>query len=394
MDRVFEVKDLTGYISRLLSEDILLSDLKVSGEISNFTHHSSGHMYFSLKDDKSKIKCIMFKGYNQKLDFKPENGMEVIVSGNISVYEREGQYQLYVKSMEVSGMGDLYIEYEKLKSKLEEEGFFDQAYKKDIPAYPRKIGIVTSATGAAIRDILNVLNRRYPIAKIYIYPSLVQGKEASDEIIKGLITLDNYNLDTIILARGGGSLEDLFCFNDEDLAKVIFALKTPIISGIGHEIDFTIADFVADLRAPTPSSAAELASPDIRELKDNVNEIFQDIYSNILDNLYDEEKNLLSYKKDINHYSPQKMIYDSYQTLDYKWHKIIKNNRLDLEKARLDLLSQRIDSVNPLTILNRGYSILLKENDIIYSKKDINEEDIYNLKLKDGEVNFKFNILD
>ena len=226
MNKVFKLSELTNYISRLISEDVFLSNLKVSGEISNFNHHSSGHMYFTLKDEHSKVRCIMFKSYNEKLDITLKDGMEVILKGNISVYEREGQYQLYVKSVEIAGMGNLFLEYERLKKELGEVGLFDPVYKKEIPKYPNRIGIVTSATGAALQDMLNVIKRRYPISKVYIYPTLVQGQEASKEIIKGLICLDNYNLDTIILGRGGGAIEDLFAFNDEDLAKIIFAMKT------------------------------------------------------------------------------------------------------------------------------------------------------------------------
>lgn len=393
MDKVFEVQELTNYIGRLLSEDIFLSRLKVAGEVSNFNHHSSGHMYFTLKDDRSKLKCIMFKGYNQKLDFDLENGMDVVLEGSISVYEREGQYQIYVKSIELAGMGELYLEYERLKKQLEEEGLFDLAYKKTIPQYPRRIGLVTSATGAAIQDILNVMGRRYPLAEVFICPSLVQGKEASEEIISALITLDNYDLDTIILARGGGAIEDLFVFNDEDLARIIFALKTPIITGIGHEIDFTIADFVADLRAPTPSAAAELATPDADILADKLDEKFNSILSLTRKKLDDSRQTLLGFTKDINYYNPQLMVNESYQNLDFKLDRLIRDYRLEEEKSRLDLLGQRIASIDPRTILNRGYSILIEDQIIVDSLDKVNEESTYKLKLRDGEVEFKFNIL-
>lgn len=391
MTRTFEVAELNKYISRLLSEDIILSNIKVSGEISNFNHHSSGHMYFSLKDNNSKIKAIMFKTYNEKMDLELYDGLEVVVEGYIDVYERDGQYQLYVKNVELSGIGELYLKYEKLKKQLEEEGLFDSFYKKKIPKYPNNIGIITSSTGAAVQDILNVLNRRYPIAKKYIYPTLVQGKDASREIIKALIIMDNYNLDTIILARGGGAIEDLFAFNDEDMARIIFAMKTPIITGIGHEIDFTIADFVSDLRAPTPSAAAEIATPDIESLKNTLNENIGEIISITKDKIKSENKNTDRVKRELDFLNPQSIVNDSYQSLDYLMDRIIRNNRIKDEYNRLAILEQKILSLDSNKALERGYSILLnEERKIVKSVTEIDEKNEYYLKLNDGEVDFKF----
>lgn len=393
MTRVFEVGELNKYISRLLSEDIFLSNIKVTGEISNFNHHTSGHMYFSLKDEDSKIKSIMFKTYNQNIDIELMDGLEVVIEGYIGVYEREGQYQLYATSIELAGIGELYLKYEELKKKLEEEGLFDSIYKKEIPKYPNKIGIITSATGAAIQDILNVIKRRYPIAKTYIYPTLVQGKEASQEIIKGLIYMDNYNLDTLILARGGGAMEDLFAFNDEELARIIFAIRTPIITGIGHEIDFTIADFVSDLRAPTPSAAAEIATPDMENLEEDLEENFNEINIIINDKIRTEADKVDRIKKELDFYNPQSIVNDNYQNLDYKIDILKRNSRIKDEYNRLNILEHRINNLDSNLLLNRGYSILMDKNrNIIKSKDKINEKESYIIKLQDGETGFQFNI--
>ena len=273
-----KVSEVNGYIKRIIAGDIVLSNLQVEGEISNFKHHYSGHMYFSLKDDKSKIKCVMFKSDNENIGIKLEEGTKVTASGYVSVFDREGDYQIYIRNIETRGTGDLYKAYENLKNKLQKEGLFDEKNKKEIPFLPKKIGIVTSGTGAAIKDIVSIIRRRYPPCNLLIYPTLVQGINAPKELINGLNYLDNLeDVDLIIAGRGGGSIEELFAFNDEDLARTIYNLKKPIISAVGHESDYTIADFVADLRAPTPSAAAELAVPDMSFLYDNLNSKYRSL---------------------------------------------------------------------------------------------------------------------
>lgn len=391
MSRIFKIEELNKYINRLLSEDVFLSNIKVSGEISNFTHHSSGHMYFSIKDKKSKLKCIMFKSRNKDLDLELSDGLEIIATGNIEVYEPEGVYQLYVKNIEIEGAGDLFLQFTELKKKLDEAGLFDSIYKKEIPKYPNRIGIITSTTGAAIQDILNVIKRRYPIASIYIYPSLVQGKEAVEDVKKGLILLDNYNLDTIILARGGGAIEDLHVFNDEEMAKIIFAMNTPIITGIGHEIDFTIADFVSDLRAPTPSAAAELATPDINNLKLDLNNNIAEIISNVDYKMRNLNRDLDIIYKDIKFNSPQNLVNNYYQDLDYKYDRLKNITRLKDERNKIDILAHRLNSLDPNAALNKGYSILMDENRKIVKEIDkINDNELYTIKLRDGEIVFNF----
>ncbi|MBQ7792005.1 MAG: exodeoxyribonuclease VII large subunit, partial [Clostridia bacterium] len=263
---VLTITELNLYIKGLIEGDRILSGVTVKGEISNFKHHSSGHMYLSLKDDGGVIRAVMFRYSAQKLRFRPENGMQVVVSGKVSVYERDGQYQIYIEEMMPDGVGALYVAYEQLKAQLEAEGLFSPEYKKPIPRYPETVGIVTSPTGAAIRDILNILKRRFPYTRVYLYPALVQGEGAAESIVKGLRFFDG-KVDTVITGRGGGSIEDLWAFNEEMVARQIFAMKTPVISAVGHETDFTIADFVADRRVPTPSAAAEISVPSAAELQ-------------------------------------------------------------------------------------------------------------------------------
>ena len=268
MPRELSVSELNAYVKRLFDNDRALNAISVRGEISNFTYHRTGHLYFTLKDEDSQIRAVMFRSSASTLKFMPENGMKVIIRGSINVYTQTGSYQIYVNSMQPDGIGALYVAYEQLKSKLESEGLFSDEYKKQIPEYPKKIGVITSPTGAAVRDIINVTGRRFPLAQIYLYPSLVQGDGAEDNLIKALDYFESSGLvDLVIIGRGGGSIEDLWAFNGEKLARRIFECKTPIISAVGHETDFTICDFVADLRAPTPSAAAEIAVPDSRELR-------------------------------------------------------------------------------------------------------------------------------
>ena len=335
----------------------------------------------------------MFKGYNENLDIELKDGMKVILNGNISVYEREGQYQMYVKEIDIEGQGELYQKYEELKNKLSEEGLFNSDYKKSIPSYPNKIGIVTSSTGAALQDMLNVIKRRYPSLDIYLYSSLVQGDKAAEEMIKGLIALDSLELDTLILARGGGSIEDLFAFNDEELARVIFALKTPIITGIGHEIDFTIADFVGDLRAPTPSVAAELATPNSRVLREELGRVVEEIYLSLDEKLRASRQELNNIRKGLRYLNPRTKVSENYLDLDLTYNRLVKLKRLDNERQRLNILFEKMKSLDIESNLDKGYSILLEGNSLITRVSEINEDSIYNIKLKDGSIDFKFDIV-
>src|SRR5699024_9558230 len=337
-EKPLKVSELNQYIKRVFASDFILSNVSVEGEISNYNHHYSGHRYFSLKDEKGKLKCVLFKNNSKCLDLDLKDGMKVIVSGYVSIYERNGNYQLYVKSIKKSGLGDLYIAYEKLKKKLNNEGMFNDDEKKEIPFYPKTIGVVTSLTGAAIKDIITVLRRRNPGINIIIYPSLVQGKEAPKSICEGLKYLDNReDIDLIITGRGGGSIEELFAFNDEEVARTIFNMKTPVISAVGHETDFTIADFVSDLRAPTPSAAAELAVPKVENLKENVDNIYDKLLHEFL-NIKDFKQNYLTIlKKDLEHNNPMSKLNESRQALDYLFKELNYNMNIQIETHKNNL---------------------------------------------------------
>ncbi len=393
-----KVSEVNGYIKRIISGDIILSNLQVEGEISNFKHHYSGHMYFSLKDEKSKIKCVMFKNDNENLRIKLDDGIKVTVTGYISVYDREGDYQLYVRKIEEKGLGDLYRAYERLKSKLEKEGLFDKSNKKEIPSMPKKIGVVTSSTGAAIRDIVSIIKRRYPPTNILIYPALVQGPDAPKEICKGLRYLDNLSdIDLIITGRGGGSIEELFAFNDEELARTIYNLKTPVISAVGHETDFTIADFVADLRAPTPSAAAELAVPDICYLVDKLNSkrsMLLNLYSKKIHSIKNSLKVIessLNYNNPIHNVILKKQEMDGiFKDLNYLIDKKISN-----EFKKLVVIENKLINLNPNIHLEKGYGILYDENGVIIKSIDdltINQE--INIMLKDGKIRTKITYIE
>ncbi|NMB07922.1 MAG: exodeoxyribonuclease VII large subunit [Tissierellia bacterium] len=388
-----KVSEVNNYIKKIFAGDWLLSDIKVEGEISNFKHHYSGHMYFSLKDERGKLKCVMFKSDNRSVNFELEDGLKVVITGYISVYEREGDYQLYAKKIEKSGVGDLFQAFEELKNKLEKEGLFDISIKKEIPPMPKKIGVVTSSTGAAIRDIINVIKRRFPIADILIYPVLVQGVQAPKEISEGLIYLDNReDIDVIITGRGGGSIEELFAFNDELVARTIYNMNTPVVSAVGHETDFTIADFVADLRAPTPSAAAELITPELNKLKEDLYNKFIQLnryYHYILES---QNKNLEYIKKDLNYYNPVNQILDKYQILDNLFRNLIMLMETNIEKNKnkIENLYSKIDYLNPSSSLERGYTIVLDENGkLVPSLKELSVDDTLNLIFKDGMVNIK-----
>lgn len=355
---VLTITELNLYIKGLIERDGVLQNVTVKGEISNFKHHSSGHLYLSLKDDGGVIRAVMFRFAAQKLRFRPENGMQVVVSGKISVYERDGQYQIYIDEMMPDGVGALYVAYEQLKAQLEQEGLFSQQYKKTIPKYPETIGIVTSPTGAAIRDILNILKRRFPYTKVYLYPALVQGEGAKESIVRGLRFFDG-KVDTVITGRGGGSIEDLWAFNEEAVARQIFAMKTPVISAVGHETDFTIADFVADKRVPTPSAAAEISVPSGVELQKFLKMVDGRLYTALFGQLERAQKNLQVLlekevlKNPLAVYNIKRMQIDALATqLENSYTKTMHGAKEQFVKhvAKLDALS-------PLKILKRGYSV-------------------------------------
>lgn len=386
------VSDLNLYIKEKIAGDEALNAVVVKGEISNFKAHYTGHFYFTLKDDKSLIKCIMFKSYAERINFKPKDGMKVIVFGGVSVFERDGIYQIYAKAMMEQGVGDLYAAYEKLKEDLAKEGLFDESHKKKIPLKPKIIGVLSSQTGAVIRDIINVSTRRNPNCYIRLLPVPVQGPGAAKEIVKGIETMNEKKLaDVIILARGGGSLEDLWPFNEESVARAIYNSEIPIISAVGHETDFTIADFVSDLRAPTPSAAAELANPDIYELKNKINALNERARLSLkkkLEFLKMKYQNLMSSKVFTD---PVQNMQNNYLKLD-GFIKQMENAMIlkqkEAEKSFQNMVS-KLDALSPLKTMVRGFSIVEKDGKIIKSSKDLKENDEITIKLIDGSRNAK-----
>lgn len=385
------VSELNKYVKDKISNDEYLNNVLVKGEISNFKHHYTGHFYFTLKDEKSLIKCVMFKTYAEKMKFEPRDGMTVVIFGTVSVFERDGVYQIYCKSMQEDGIGNLYLAYEELKEKLEKQGYFDVSHKKKIPFMPRIIGVLTSNTGAVIKDIINVSTRRNPNVYIRLLPVPVQGKDAAPKIAKAIEIMNDKKLaDVIILARGGGSLEDLWPFNEEIVAHAIYDSSIPIISAVGHETDFTIADFVADLRAPTPSAAAELAVADVDDLKYTLK-----IYDRRLKMaLKRKTENMrLRFEKCMNsrvYKEPLQKINENYLLID-KYVKLLENlETKKIKDCKLEFTKKavKLDSLSPLKTLSRGYSLVsLKDNKkIIKSTKDVKTGDELEIRLNDGIV--------
>lgn len=387
------VTELTRYIRELFEIDYRLQDVEVTGEISNFTRARSGHLYFTLKDESAQLKCVMWRSAAENLLFRPEDGDAVVAYGRISVYEAGGVYQLYADRLEPVGRGDLALAFEQLKAKLAAEGLFAAEHKKPLPRFPRKIGIVTSADAAALRDILNVLRRRYPLASVLIAPTLVQGKDAPPQIIRALQWLDGRNdIDLIILARGGGSLEDLWAFNDEQLARAIFAARHPIISGVGHEVDFTIADFVADVRAPTPSAAAELAVPDISELKPVLSGVQTALTAEMEARLQQARWQVQSLARNLAHLSPRGQLDNARQRTDHLLDRLDNAMHIRLERAvnRLELVQARLAGVSPLATLSRGYAIVRHpDGRIVRSVQEAAPGDDLSVQLADGKIGVK-----
>lgn len=390
-DKYVTISRINNYLKAYFDNNPHLQHVYLKGEISNFKNHSRGHLYFTLKDEQSRLSAVMFQTNALKLNFEPEDGMNVLVEGRISCYPAQGSYQIYVEKMEVDGVGNLYIEFEKLKKKLAAEGLFDPKFKKQIPKYPARIGVITAPTGAAIKDILSTIKRRYPICETILFPCLVQGKSAAPDIVKQIKTAQDYDLDVIICGRGGGSIEDLWAFNEEIVARAIFESKIPIISAVGHEIDFTIADFVSDLRAPTPTGAAEMAVPTISDVKFMINQLT--LRSNkCMNNIIEIKKNKLNAIKDSFILKNPLSIYEiKEQKLDMLIDNLNKNikNILINKNHELVLLVNTLKLVNPLNILDRGYSVVKKDNKVIKDIKDINKEDNIDIRIKNGNIKAK-----
>ena len=410
-DKYLSISALTRYLKYKFDSDDNLRQIFLKGEISNLKIHSTGHLYFSLKDENSKINAIMFSTNARRLTFKPVEGTNVLVVGRVSIYEQTGNYQIYVDDMQEDGVGNLYVQYEKLKAELAKEGLFDQSKKKKIPKMPSRIGIITAPTGAAIRDILSTIKRRFPLTETYLFPALVQGENAAPDIVKKLKQADNFGVDLIILGRGGGSIEDLWAFNEEIVARAIYEAKTPIISAVGHEVDFTIADCVADLRAPTPTGAAEMAVVnrtdvinELNHLKIRLNEALlskvnvlkialENIKSNyilnnpvimyenkkqVVDNLLEKIKTLIYYK--ITNYNLK---------LDHLKKSYILNHPEELYKKKslkLDKIITSLELLNPLSVLKRGYTLTYKNDKVVRNIKDLKVDDIITIKFKEGTV--------
>ena len=410
-DKYLTVTALTKYIKYKLESDNNLKKVYLKGEISNFKAHSTGHFYFSIKDENSIIRAIMFNSNAKKLNFIPTEGMKILVTGTISVYPATGSYQIYVDDLIEDGIGNLYVAFEKLKEKLLKEGLFDPKYKKKIPKIPSKIGIVTAKTGAAVKDIISTIRRRFPLCETYLFPCLVQGENASEDIRNKVIQADQYQLDVLIVGRGGGSFEDLNCFNDEALARTIFACKTPIISAVGHEIDFTIADFVADMRAPTPTGAAEMAVPNKMDLLTHVNQLNIRLDESIIKKLKYQKLVLDSFTNSFVIKNPLLLYQNKQQQLDLdieKINKLILDN-IERKKIKLDQFKnnyilnnpvilyqnymkelnnflEKLELLNPISVLKKGYSLTYYNGTILSSIKTVKKDDSLNIRLYDGTL--------
>ena len=412
-EEYISVSQLTDYIRKLINSDSRLKQVYVRGEISNFKRYSSGHCYFSLKDEGSVIPGVMFYGFASKLKFEPKNGMKVLVRGYVDVYKSRGNYQLYAQRIIEDGLGELHIAFEQLKKELESKGYFDDDLKKPIPKFPKKVGVVTAATGAAIRDIVTTIKRRWPLCEIILFPSLVQGNLAANNIVRQIFVADNeFELDTLIVGRGGGSIEDLWAFNERIVAKAILVCKTPVISAVGHEIDWTIADYVADKRAATPTAAAEIAVPDIREISSKVDD-FNSRANNVMAKQLNDNLDKFERIKNRPLFRNPYMIHER-KTMDLDFIKgrlvssskeMIHSNQMRLSKVKssnvfrdpqsildekTNTLSRNIDKLkvlNPLLTIQRGYAVARSKGKVVSHAKDLNKDDEVELQFKDGKVN-------
>lgn len=390
MNKVFSVAQINAYIKRIFQSDYALNRIYIKGEVSNCKYHSSGHIYFSLKDDKSQISCVMFANQRMNgLDFDMENGQTVIVSGSISVFERNGTYQLYANEISLDGIGRLYVEFEKLKERLYQEGLFDHEKKKPIPRNPKSVGIVTAKTGAAIQDIISVAKRRNPYVQLVLYPAQVQGDGASDTIVKGIQTLDRYGVDVIIIGRGGGSIEDLWAFNEEKVARAVYAARTPIISGTGHEVDTTIADYAADLRAATPTAACELAVPDLRETLEAIDVRKRRLSAQMQYVTGNYRLKVERYRRKMHGFDPrlklqeQKMIFAE---LEERLHGRMDHLKKDY-RHRLEIYMERLHGMSPTAKLIGGYGYLsVGDNEPLTSVKGVKIGEEVTITISDGQL--------
>lgn len=396
MSSVLSVTQINTYLKSIIDNDFNLKNIYVCGEISNFTnHYRTGHFYFTLKDEASSIKAVMFRSAASRLRFTPENGMKVLIRCSVSVYDRDGIYQLYCEDMQPDGVGELTVAFEQLKSRLSEEGLFSEEHKKPLPQFPSAIGIVTSPTGAALQDIINVITRRYPCAQLILAPVQVQGASASHQIAEAIAEFNRKKAaDVLIVGRGGGSIEDLWAFNEEEVARAIFSSDIPVISAVGHETDFTISDFVADLRAPTPSAAAEISVPDYREVLYSIDKTLDGIYDCVIRNIDSYTIKLMAYEKILSDNSPQKIIQMYSQCVDAFKTKIdnTMEKKISFYESALMHYTTSVENTNPLKVLLRGYSIVEDDKSMpVKNTSDVCIGDELKIILHDGEINCTIN---
>ena len=389
MKNIFSVCQINRYVKNMFTQDFILQKIYVKGEVSNCKYHTSGHIYFSLKDETGVLSCVMFAGHRRGLAFRMKDGDRVVVGGAVDVYERDGRYQLYAKEISLEGAGALYERFLALKTELEEMGMFAQEYKQPIPAFIHRLGVVTAPTGAAVQDISNISLRRDPYLQIILYPALVQGEGAADSIVRGIHMLDQAEVDVIIVGRGGGSIEDLWAFNEEKVARAIFECRTPIISAVGHETDFTIADFVADLRAPTPSAAAELAVADFRQILQNIAGL-RDRMQKAMQRMAELGRaQLMQYQMRFQYLNPEAKLRDNRQRLadlDELLRRAMKN-RIAEERHMLGIYLERYRGLSPLYKLNQGYSFVSdREGNGIISTKQVHSGDLLEISVTDGVI--------
>ena len=388
-EKAYWVSEINRYIKHIFDSDFALGRIYVKGEISNCKYHSSGHIYFTLKDNTSQIACVMFAANRTGLDFQLQEGQSVVVFGNVTVYERDGKYQLYAKEIKLDGAGILYEKFLKLKTELEEEGLFSTAYKQPIPVYAKKVGIVTAVTGAAIHDIQNISTRRNPFIQLYLYPAQVQGQGAAETVVRGIQVLDQMDMDVIIVGRGGGSIEDLWAFNEEIVARAIFECNTPIISAVGHETDVTIADFVADLRAPTPSAAAELAVCDIREVFNQIKDYESTLTQRMEWKISTYRSRLESLKYQLERGNPKNQILEKRHRIMDMEEKLehLMEKRLQQKKHQLAIYIEQLKGLSPLNKLSRGYAFLTDEKERpVKSIEKLKEGQLLKISVTDGDI--------
>ena len=395
--KTLSVGEVNNYVKKLVENDFILKNLNVKGEISNLKFHSSGHIYFSLKDENSKVNCIMFKNNAVNLDFRLEEGMKVEIKARLGVYHKEGTYQLYCENIKKAGIGELFEEFHKLKKELSEEGIFDEKYKRALPKFPKRIGIITARTGAAVRDIINVIQRRNKSLDIILYPAKVQGENAADSIIEGIRYFNNEkSVDVIILGRGGGSIEELWTFNNRDLAYEIFNSRIPTVSAVGHEVDFTISDFVSDMRAPTPSAAGELVSPSLQEMINDLLNKKEFLHRAIDRKFLNAKKDVDLLHKGLKGNNPKHIIEKRIKEVNSLEEKLnfLGKRKIDKAKDELIALNSILQTLNPLNALGRGYSVIMDKKDkVINEVSELKKNDMVKVIMKDGSVNIDIKII-